>query len=918
MDILVHPVPPGSVFSLVARVLDYHEGNLRCRGISPEQDLCIAGAPELAPGLYTFYDLERSEMDYPNCMYGAWTEAHAHHVKTPFQGITVADFCSGMGGMLIGSQMLGMNTAVFVEKSPMACQTLKANFASPVVQGDITEVATLKQVHPFLGSGYLQMTGGFPCQGFSRQGDCLGMEDLRSHSLNAILSSAWFFQVDEVLLECVANVIHFRDAMTCIEQFAKNDNMNSHHLIFDLQDQWPARRNRFWCRLTRQGLPVVHIPRWPTSSRFCTLGSIMPLDAMWDKSAELNLASDASELTMYMDPSYVADQRLLQSGDKAPTALHSWGHVNRPCPCGCRQALSMARLRDGGARGFGLISSRYGCYRHLHPEEGAMLCTVPPSYVFPLEPRAALTLLGQIAAPLQVLWMQAHALQSLQQHYWGQTCISPMRVIEHMQNDLVAHAFMRWITPTMYQPRQVALHIEGADNAHSIRITSPTTVRELLHAERQLAGWGHYVIVMVNGQRLHPDVQLQPGILYDIRICTSKQVKPFPSMEPIWGGGLNHDGCLLGDRLLWTFMQFLISSRNMETHAATPFALYPFSVDQLLQPAIHASVTASWRLRRTQETGDIYVICECHGHWILLRGIWTSPHQGLQWILYDGLRLDHALPWMYKVSRTLSKDLHCRFLGMRVGCSIPQLCTHTCGTIALAHMAQCLQLLDAVSPHEISELHNWLLTFQSEGSELFAGGPDDCQQELANLLSNKGAPIASAAGRAQQVISKLGFRPVQTALKAKNPWAELKAMASKPGTMIRLVNYDEQQTYINERAKTKHGAKIANAKVKKNPKGRAQDAQIHLNPDQFELGSNHFKDDSDLPVHQLHFDEVESEARGVALCTMHMASPFLDNPRSISTDALALLILDALDRRPRDCEASGLETNHHPSQVQGH
>lgn len=189
---------------------------------------------------------------------------------------------------------------------------------------------------------------------------------------------------------------------------------------------------------------------------------------------------------------------------------------------------------------------------------------------------------------------------------------------------------------------------------------------------------------------------------------------------------------------------------------------------------------------------------------------------------------------------------------------------------------------------------------------------------MANLLSNKGAPIASAAGRAQQVISKLGFRPVQTALKAKNPWAELKAMASKPGTMIRLVNYDEQQTYINERAKTKHGAKIANAKVKKNPKGRAQDAQIHLNPDQFELGSSHFKDDSDLPVHQLHFDEVESEARGVALCTMHMASPFLDNPRSISIDALALLILDALDRRPRDCEASGLETNHHPSQVQGH
>ena len=69
--------------------------------------------------------------------------------------------------------------------------------------------------------------------------------------------------------------------------------------------------------------------------------------------------------------------------------------MNRPCPCGCRQAFSLWRLRTGGARGFGLLSARDGRPRHLHSEEGALLCTVPLSYGFPMAPRAALSLLGK-------------------------------------------------------------------------------------------------------------------------------------------------------------------------------------------------------------------------------------------------------------------------------------------------------------------------------------------------------------------------------------------------------------------------------------------------------------------------------------------------------------------------------------------
>ena len=85
-----------------------------------------------------------------------------------------------------------------------------------------------------------------------------------------------------------------------------------------------------------------------------------PLDAIWDALDEQQLEWDPSELAIYMDPSFGDDLRLLHENAKAPTVLHSWGHINRPCPCGCRSAFSLTRLRNGGARGFGLISSISG------------------------------------------------------------------------------------------------------------------------------------------------------------------------------------------------------------------------------------------------------------------------------------------------------------------------------------------------------------------------------------------------------------------------------------------------------------------------------------------------------------------------------------------------------------------------------
>ena len=103
-------------------------------------------------------------------------------------------------------------------------------------------------------------------------------------------------------------------------------------MVFDLQHQWPVRRKRFWCHMVAPRSQLVPIPSWPTTLEYQKLQDIMPLNAMWHPLDEQHLDWDESELSIYLDPTYGSDQRILQAGDKAPTALYSWGHVSRSCP----------------------------------------------------------------------------------------------------------------------------------------------------------------------------------------------------------------------------------------------------------------------------------------------------------------------------------------------------------------------------------------------------------------------------------------------------------------------------------------------------------------------------------------------------------------------------------------------------------
>lgn len=187
MDIHIRATAPGSRFNIVASIEGHQHGVLCCRGLSPDQQFLVKNAPTLEEGIYTFYDLEKSAEVSQTCVFAGITEALKHHSKGDVSKIQIIDLCSGMGGFTIGSQVLGLETKAFVERNHLACLALKANFDGDIIQGDLENDEILKRLHRLKQSCHLQITGGFSCQGYSRQGDMLGLDDHRSHTLQGIL-----------------------------------------------------------------------------------------------------------------------------------------------------------------------------------------------------------------------------------------------------------------------------------------------------------------------------------------------------------------------------------------------------------------------------------------------------------------------------------------------------------------------------------------------------------------------------------------------------------------------------------------------------------------------------------------------------------------------------------------------------------
>ena len=107
-------------------------------------------------------------------------------------------------------------------------------------------------------------------------------------------------------------------------------------------------------------------------------------------------------------------------------------------------------------------------------------------------------------------------------------------------------------------------------------------------------------------------------------------------------------------------------------------------------------------------------------------------------------------------------------------------------TLSLNLPGLCLLAFDWLTPSvRISPGHASNQELVLQGPDLFAMVRH--MQLLATLLTEHGVPTQQAHERARQAISKLRLSAVQLARAAPPPWTELKARASTPATMFRLV-----------------------------------------------------------------------------------------------------------------------------------
>ena len=317
------------------------------------------------------------------------------------------EVCSGIGGFSLGAQAARVETCAFIDKSDLATATVKAN-GGLAVKADIQDPEVRKQVHLMSPKHPVMLGAGFPCQPYSRQGSGHALADPRSEVLGSVLLLAWQMQCAGLILECVSEVQDCDEAMQAIRTFAAKMKLVLHDITLELADQWASHRRRWWAVLLPEAAETFKLRGWTQASWGRTVGEIIPEWPLWPKAEEENLKWTVQEVAKFGDARYGKDARSLDMRRPAPTALHSYGSPLDPCPCGCRKmGLHENRLLQKGLRGFAVYSAGGIGKRHIHPQELGLLNGVPPSYVHPNSPRSALCMIGQIASPLQSLWIFA-------------------------------------------------------------------------------------------------------------------------------------------------------------------------------------------------------------------------------------------------------------------------------------------------------------------------------------------------------------------------------------------------------------------------------------------------------------------------------------------------------------------------------
>ena len=856
---------------------------------------------------------------------------------------TYVELCCGLGGLAVGSGQMGISPCVALDISPLSVEVYGNNHPTPVMLGNVQDPADLYKLLSSIQGLRCGLAAGFPCPPFSSRGDQLGFGDARALVFVDCLNAAFLFHSCFVVLECTPATGKWAEVEELLTSFAVAMGFCRSQGILHLHRTWPFYRTRWWTILVPEQCahclhPLRDLPELP---HLRCIQDAFPCWPLWPQHHERHLEWTEDELHEYQK--YVdVDTTLLSMTGVSPTLLHSCGHHFHPCPCGCRlQGLAPRRLsRDGVSVVAVRSTSDPSKVRHLHPAEAGYLCTLPPSFSYPMKNlRAGLPLVGQIAAPAQAHWVFLQLHLTLGQA--GLVAAISSQTIDEQHyifiSSLLHQRTLAW--KTLGELGDFEVCIRQHDITLKVRAMPGTTVGQLLDAHCRLSDWGTRAILSHDGVELPRDYPLR-ALIYDLHEYKPKQLRAQP-VDPIeidlkgeyyhvkccyppgiWvanvmcdhdiqyqAGSVFEENCLLwGDRL-WTsqtcttrgagppglsgnlgLLDFQVADEALLLLSQAPPAFILLSIAEVNLALAKPAVIANFLLKRLiQRTLESYGCPEKIGVIFCTDNHWAFFH--FDTLLQQSRYFDGIPNRVSKAAHTLAiafgQFFECAQCHLPCESLLLQGDDDLCGTIALVNLGWMLNLWE---DFQYADIERWQAAIRNNSFQCGLGGSDYAAVHawLVNFLPSRGVPEAKVAERSALAIKKLGLQAVGKAINSGQPWQQLKSLGSSASKPFLWLTHEELQDHIAARSQQKQGDSAGGRKVRKvrDPKPKEP---FQISPEQITLVPKSFVDSDGKALPQVHLQDLKPDSRGVAIVTVDQAQRFLLDSKSISHDHLGLV-----------------------------
>ena len=417
----------------------------------------------------------------------------AHGLRPAEDVFRCVELCSGIACSSSGLQHAGFRHVCSVEwRAPFVDLHRTSKPGIPVIHGDICNPSCLKEVACKVDPPFTLMTG-FSCQPYSTGGSQGGSNDERSDTVPATVRAVHLFQCPVLIIENVTQARTNQFVRACLKQLETVLGYHVSELTLKLEDNWCARRHRWWFVAVHPAFGPVTLTDWPKSPSL-TIRDVMPFIKSWPIEDLEQLRLSPREADRFMMDGSSLRKYMIQTEGKLPTSLHSCGSQAGECPCGCRKAFSDQLLRQRGvyAQLIQLHSADGGIgYRHLHPIELSLLnAMIPPeSWMSRDRPclRLCLSAIGQLASPLQSVWVGSCLMQQLCQ-VLEVPAVAPIESLYTFKSQL--RAFAKDLFPDVASGPSPAVWttLVYPDNTKvHVQVQPETTVIELFQAEMALS-----------------------------------------------------------------------------------------------------------------------------------------------------------------------------------------------------------------------------------------------------------------------------------------------------------------------------------------------------------------------------------------------------------------------------------------------